>query len=149
MHKAAPVAAASAALIVPLGNAVTVARAAVTAAPTAKKKVVVITKTLTGIPGSADRWGNVQVTIVVKKTTTTIGKKKTVARRITNVTVPVSPDHTDRSIFINRQALPLLIQETMQLQFNIKGFQLVSGATDSSYGFADSLQSALIAAKKI
>ena len=148
MHKAAPVAAASAALIVPLGNAVAVARAA-TATPAVKKKVVVITRTLSGVPGQADRWGDVQVPIVVKKTTTTLGKKKTVARRITKVTVPVSPDHTDRSIYINQQALPLLIQETLQLQFNIKSFQLVSGATDSSYGFADSLQSALIAAKKI
>jgi hypothetical protein len=145
MHRGAHAAAASAALIVPLGNAVAVA----TAAPTVKKKVVVTTKTLTGVQGDAGRWGTVQVTIVVKKTTTTVGTKKTVARRITNVTVPVSPDHTSRSVFINRQALPLLIQETLQLLFNIKAYQLVSGATDSSYGFADSLQSALIAAKKV
>lgn len=149
MHRAAPVAAASAALIVPLGNAVVTARAATTAAPSVKKKIVVITKTLSGVQGDAGRWGSVQVTIVVKKTTTTVGKKKTIARRITKVTVPVSPNHTDRSVYINQQALPLLIQETLQLQFNIQSFQLVSGATDSSYGFANSLQSALIAAKKI
>jgi uncharacterized protein with FMN-binding domain len=145
MHKAAPVAAASAALIVPLGNAVAAARAATTV----KKKVVVVTRTIPGNEGSAGRWGNVQVTIVVKKTTTTIGKRKTVTRRITKVDVPVYPDHTSRSVYINQQALPLLIQETMQLQFDIKRFQLVSGATDSSYGFGNSLQSALLAAKQV
>jgi uncharacterized protein with FMN-binding domain len=149
MHKAAPVAAASAALIVPLGNAVAAARAATTAVPTVKKKVIVVTRTISGSEGSAGRWGNVQVTIVVKKTTTTIGKRKTIARRITKVAVPVYPNHTDRSIYINQQALPLLIQETMQLQFNLKSFQLVSGATDSSYGFANSLQSALLSAKQV
>ena len=151
MHRAAPVAAASAALIVPLGNAVAVARAATTATPTtaAKKKVVVFTKTVSGVAGDAGRWGSVQVTLVVKKTTTTVGTKKTVARRITKVNVPVFPNHTDRSIFINQQALPLLVQETLQLQFQISKFQLVSGATDSSYAFADSLQSALLTAKKV
>jgi len=149
MHRAAPVAAASAALIVPLGNAVAVAGAATTVAPTVKKKVIVVTRTISGSEGSAGRWGSVQVTIVVKKTTTTIGKHKTVARRITKVDVPVSPDHTSRSIFINQQALPLLIQETLQLQFQLSKFQLVSGATDSSYGFANSLQSALLSAKQV
>jgi len=89
------------------------------------------------------------VTIVVKKTTTTVGLRKTVARKITKVTVPVYPNHTDRSVYINQQALPLLIQETLQLQFQMSRFQLVSGATDSSYGFAYSLQSALLAAQKI
>ena len=149
MHRTAPVAAASAARIVPLGNAVAAARAATTAVPTVKKKVIVVTRTISGNEGSAGRWGNVQVTIVVKKTTTTVGKRKTVARRITKVDVPVYPNHTDRSIYINQQALPLLIQETMQLQFNLKSFQLVSGATDSSYGFANSLQSALLSAKQV
>jgi uncharacterized protein with FMN-binding domain len=150
MHRAAPVAAASAALIVPLGNAVAAARAATTAVPTPlKKKVVVITRTVSGSEGSAGRWGNVRVTIIVRKTTTTVGLKKTVARRITKVTVPESPNHTDRSVYINQQALPLLVQETLQLQFQLSKYQLVSGATDSSYAFADSLQSALLLAKKI
>jgi uncharacterized protein with FMN-binding domain len=145
MHKSASAAAASAALIIPIGNAV----AATSATAALPKKVVVITKTVSGSEGSASRWGNVRVTLVVKKTTTTIGTKKTVKRRITSVKVPESPNHTDRSIYINQQALPLLVQETLQLQFDIAKFQLVSGATDSSYGFADSLQAALIAAKKV
>jgi uncharacterized protein with FMN-binding domain len=144
MHKKAPAAAATAALIVPLGNAVAAAGAATTV-----PKVVVVTKTVTGPAGSAGRWGNVMVTLVVKKTTTTVGTKKTVKRKITKVNVPEYPNHTDRSIYINQQALPLLEQETLQLQFNISRFQLVSGATDSSYAFANSLQSALLSAKKV
>ena len=55
---------------------------------------------------------------MVKKTTTTNlkTKKTVVTRKIVAATVPVYPDHTDRSVFINRQALPILIQETLQAQ---------------------------------
>jgi uncharacterized protein with FMN-binding domain len=146
VHKAAPAAAASAALLVPIGNAVAAVRAA-TVAP--KKKIVIVTKTITGPEETADRWGYVKVTIVVKKTTTTVGTRKTVKRRITSVTVPESPNHTDRSIYINQQALPLLVHETLQLQFDMSKFELVSGATNSSDAFANSLQGALLAAKKV
>lgn len=124
------------------------ALAAVTVKKTVpKKKVVTVTQSFTGVPGQADRWGEVQVTIVVKKTTTTVvkTKKKTIARRITAVKVPVFPDHTDRSIFINQQALPMLVQETLQAQST--AINLVGGATATSYGFAQSLQSAIIQAK--
>lgn len=116
-------------------------------ATTAKKKVVTATKSFTGTAGSAGRWGDVQVTIVVRKTTTTnlTTRKKTVTRRIVSVKVPVYPNHTDRSIYINQQALPLLIQETVQAQSS--GIDLISGATDTSDGFQQSLQAAIIAAK--
>jgi uncharacterized protein with FMN-binding domain len=112
-----------------------------------KKKVVIATHAFTGTPGSANRWGSVQVRIVVRKTTTTVVKTKhrTVTRKIISVTVPVSPNHTDRSVFINQQALPILIQETLQAQST--GINMVSGATDSSYAFQSSLQSAILAAK--
>jgi len=113
-----------------------------------KKKVVTTTKTVNGPEGSAGRWGSVQVTLIVKKTTTTIGTKKTVTRKITNVKVPVYPDHTDRSVFINQQALPMLMQEVLTAQFN-PNIDMISGATDSSYAFQDSLQAALLAAKKV
>jgi uncharacterized protein with FMN-binding domain len=121
--------------------------AATTQATTAKTKVVTATKSFTGAPGTADRWGDVVVTIVVKKTTTTnlTTKKKTVKRKITAVKVPVFPNHTDRSIFINQQALPTLIQETTQAQST--AIDLVSGATDTSQGFEQSLQSAILKAK--
>jgi uncharacterized protein with FMN-binding domain len=115
---------------------------------TSKKKVVTTVKTFTGTLGSADRWGDVQVTIVVRKTTTTVlaTGKKTVSRRITKVTVPEYPNHTDRSIFISENALPILVQETLRSQST--GIDLVSGATYTSQGFVSSLQSAILQAKK-
>ena len=116
------------------------------AATTLKKRVVTVKKTVSGQQVEADRWGPLQVTLVVKKSTTTIGTKKTVVRRITAVNVPVYPNHTDRSIFINQQALPYLKQEALKAQS--ANVQLISGATDSSYAFEQSLQSAIIQAKK-
>ena len=100
-------------------------------ATTPKKRVVVATRTFTGTAGFAGRWGDVQVTIVVKKTTTTnlATKKMTVKRKITSVKVPVYPDHTDRSVFINQQALPYLIQETIRAQSSSSRWKL---ATDAS-----------------
>lgn len=145
MHKAVPAAAASAALVLPWANVA----AAAQHAPKAKKKVLVVTRKVTGAPGQADRWGSIQVTLVVRKTTTILGAKRSVARKITNVSVPVFPNHTDRSVFINQQAIPLLTQEVLQAGMSIANLQLVSGATATSYGFADSLQDALIRAKKV
>lgn len=115
----------------------------------APKKVVTVSKTIQGAEGSAGRWGYLRVTLIVKKTTTTVGTKKTVTRKITKVAVPEYPNHTDRSVYINQQALPLLVQETLQHQFDINSINVISGATDSSYAFGQSLQAALIAAKKI
>jgi uncharacterized protein with FMN-binding domain len=120
-----------------------------TPAVTPKKVVTTVTKTVQGSTVETDRWGPLQVTLTVKKTTTTVGKKKTVARKITKVAVPVYPNHTDRSIFINQNALPLLVQETLQAQFDISKVQVISRATDTSFAFGQSLQAALLAAKKI
>ena len=133
----------AATLALPAVNAV----AATTAKAAPKRKVVVKTKSFTGTAGSADRWGEVQVTIVVKKTTTTnlTTRKTTVKRRITAVKVPVYPDHTGRSIFISENALPLLVQETIQAQSS--AIDLISGATFTSQGFDESLHSALLKAK--
>lgn len=139
------VAVASAALILPYGTAV----AATFPKLKAKKKVVTLTKTVSGTQGNAGQWGTIQVTLVVKKTTTIVGTKKTVARKITDAKVPVYPNHTSRSIYINQQALPLLVQEVLQAGIGMKNLQLISGATDTSYAFADSLQAALVAAAKV
>ena len=146
MRKAPVVLMSATALALPSVNAWAAAANAVkTTAP--KKKVVVATKSFTGAPGFAGRWGDVQVTIVVKKTTTTnlATRKKTVKRKITAVKVPVYPDHTDRSIFINQNALPTLIQETIQAQST--AIDMVSGATDTSQGYEQSLQSAILKAR--
>ena len=129
-------------------GALAVALPVANATAAATKKVVTVTKTVTGPQAVADRWGYVEVTLVVKKTTTTVGKHKTVTRKITNVGVPVYPNHTDRSIFINQQALPYLTQEVLTAQFN-PNIDMVGGATATSYAFAQSLQAALLAAKKV
>jgi uncharacterized protein with FMN-binding domain len=61
--------------------------------------------------------------------------------KITKVSVPVYPDNNGRDQEINAQALPILIQETIQAQ-NAQ-IDMVSGATVTSDGYLQSLQSAL------
>src|SRR6266571_1219502 len=75
-----------------------------------QKKVVVITRKVTGTAAQASRWGYVQVTLTVRKTTTTVGTKKKVTRKIISISIPEYPNHTDRSVYINQTALPYLIQ---------------------------------------
>jgi uncharacterized protein with FMN-binding domain len=125
------------ALAVPFGNAYG-------ATP---KKVVTVTRKVTGSEAQADRWGYIKVTLTVKKTTTTVGTKKTVSRKITSVAVPEYPNHTDRSVFINQTALPYLIQETLKSQS--ANIQMVSGASDSSDAFIQSLQAAIVLEHKV
>jgi uncharacterized protein with FMN-binding domain len=105
------------------------------------KKIIVAKKTFTGSLGQADQWGNVQVTIVVKKTTTVVGTKRTVKRHIESIKVPVYPDHTGRSVFISNNSLPTLVQEALKAQST--HIYIVSGATYTSDAFGQSLQSAI------
>lgn len=116
---------------------------AVAATKTTTKKVV--TRKFTGNLASVDRWGELQVTITVRKTTTKVGTRTRVTRKIIGLSVPVYPNHTDRSVFINTQALPVLRSEA--LRANSANIDMVSGATDSSDGFVQSLQSAILKAK--
>ena len=88
-------------------------------------------KTYTGSVAST-RWGNVQVTITV-----TDGK-------ITDVAVPVYPSENGKDQEINAYALPVLRQETLSAQS--ASIATVSGATVTSNGYLESLQSALDAA---
>ena len=120
-------------LALPIANA--------TAATKAAKKKIVVTRRFAGSVASV-----LQVTIVVRKTTTTLNGKKKVTRKITGVSVPIYPNHTDRSVYINTNALPLLKSEVLQRQS--ANINLVSGATDSSYAFAQSLQAAILKAKR-
>ena len=108
---------------------------------------VVVTRKVTGLSASAGQWGYVQVTLTVRKTTTTVGTKKTITRKIIKVGVPVYPNHTDRSVYINQTALPYLIQETLKAQN--AHIQMISGASDSSYAYIQSLQRALVLEKKV
>lgn len=147
MRKRLSAVACAATIAVPVGNAIAAAQPKL-ATVTPKKKVVTLTKSVSGPQYDADRWGALQVTVVVKKTTTTVGTKKTVKRKITAVRVPVYPNHTDRSVFINQQALPMLEQEALAAQFT-GSIQMISGASDSSDAFTQSLQAALLSAKKV
>ena len=117
---------------------------ATTKAATAKKKVV--TRKFSGSVATVDRWGTLQVTIVVRKTTITTGTHKKVTRKITSVAVPTYPNHTDRSVFINQNALPMLRAEALSAQS--ANIDLVSGATDTSDAFVQSLQAAILKAKR-
>ena len=117
-----------------------------TAATRAAMRKIVVTKRFPGSIASVDRWGSLQVTILVRKTTTITGTKKKVTRRITAVSVPTYPNHTDRSVYINQNALPTLKAEALRAQS--ANINLVSGATDTSYGFAQSLQAAILKAKR-
>jgi uncharacterized protein with FMN-binding domain len=89
------------------------------------------TKTYAGTT-AATRWGDVQVAITV-----TNGK-------ITDVQVPVYPSDNRRDQEINANALPALVQETLAAQS--ADIDAVSGATVTSGGYLQSLQSALDAA---
>jgi uncharacterized protein with FMN-binding domain len=136
MRRIAPALAAAAALALPAANAV---------AATPKKKVVTTTSKVSGPSVDASRWGPLQVVVTIRTTTTTVGTKKTVSRKIAAIDVPVYPDHTDRSVFINQNALPVLVQEALKAQS--AQIDLLSRATDSSDAFQQSLQGALSAAK--
>ena len=107
-----------------------------------KKVVKVTTKTVAGTVEQADRWGPLQVSVVIKTSTTKLGTK-TISKhqKIANVAVPTYPDHSGRSLYINQTALPYLVQEALQAQS--ANVQMISGATYSSEAFASSLQGAL------
>ena len=79
---------------------------------------------------SADtRWGPVQVEITVK------------AGKITKVSVIDYPDGNPKDQEINANALPILVDETVTAQS--ADIDMVSGATVTSVGYQQSLQSAL------
>ena len=77
-----------------------------TAAAKAAKRKIVATRTFTGPTTQVSRWGQLYVTIKVRKTTTITNGKKKVTRRIVAVSVPLYPNHTDRSVFITTCRAP-------------------------------------------
>jgi uncharacterized protein with FMN-binding domain len=82
----------------------------------------------TGISADAS-WGNVQVQVTVAN------------GRITDVSFLTYPNHRNRSVAINDNAMPILIQEAISAQSS--QVDIVSGATDTSEAFIQSLDSAL------
>jgi uncharacterized protein with FMN-binding domain len=126
-------------LAVPIANAMAAVKAA-------KKKTIVRTKKFTGATIDTGRYGLLRVTIVVRKTTTIVGTRKIVKRKIRSISVPVYPNDNDRSAFISQNAIPVLVQEALRAQ--TARIDLVSGATYTSDAFAQSLQAAILAEKK-
>lgn len=84
--------------------------------------------TYTGSVADA-QWGNVQVQVVIQ------------SGKMTNVTFLQYPNERERSIMINSQADPELISEAISAQNAT--VDVVTGATDSSEAFMQSLASAL------
>ena len=84
--------------------------------------------TYTGESAST-RWGPVQVQITVAD------------GRVTDVTVVDYPSGNGKDQQINARALPVLVQETLDAQS--ADIDMVSGATVTSDGYVESLQSAL------
>jgi len=100
------------------------AAAPTTAAPSSAAAATTVTGAVVDT-----RWGPVQVQLTVA------------AKKITNVSVVQYPNGNGRDQEINAQALPILIQETLDNQS--ASIDMVSGATVTSDGYLQSLQSAL------
>jgi uncharacterized protein with FMN-binding domain len=92
------------------------------------KSTSTVSKTSTG-DAVETGYGPIQVEITVK------------GGKITAVNVPVYPNSTMRDVQINQYAVPQLIQETMAA--NSANIDSVSGASYTSQGYIQSLQSAL------
>jgi hypothetical protein len=118
-------------------------------AATPKRKVVTQWKKAYGTSVTVDRWGEIQVVLVIRKRTTTVGTKKTVTRRITAVRLPVWPNQGGaHTIHLNKETLPLLSKQVLREQFKTT-IDYVSEATDTSMGFEKSLQVALANGRRI
>lgn len=119
------------------------------AATPPKKKVVTLWKQARGPAVQVDRWGEIQLLLVIRKRITTIGKKKYVGRKITAVRLPVWPNQGGvHTIGLNRQTIPILVQEVLREQFATQ-VEYISEATDTSVGFEKSLQVALANGRRV
>jgi len=137
----------AAALGIPAANAVAAAKATSAATATQVTRKTVVTKKVSGVPVQADRWGDVTVTVTVRKTTTITNGVKKVTRKIVDIGGTFTY-HTDRSLYIMQQALPTLRQQALQ-SLDASRISIVSGATYTSEAFIGSLQEALAKAKTV
>jgi hypothetical protein len=108
----------------------------------AAAKAKTVTKTVLGSTVICKKWGPLQ--LHVKITQSVVGGKVK-SFKILAITWPIWPQHTVRSVFINQKALPLLQQQVLELQS--AKIETISGATDITVSFKQSLAAALIAAK--
>lgn len=75
------------------------------------------------------QWGNIQIQAVIQN------------GRITNITFLQYPNERDRSVRINSEADPQLVSEAIQVQS--ANVDTITGATDTSEAFIQSLTNAL------
>lgn len=115
-----------------------------------KKRIVTQWKQAPGTTVQVDRWGDLQVVLVIRKRTTFVGgKKKSVTRKITAVRLPVWPkDGGAHTVNLNKETLPLLSQQVLREQFRTT-IDYISEATDTSMAFEKSLQIALLNGRRI
>jgi uncharacterized protein with FMN-binding domain len=145
MRKTVTTLAVAAVLFVPFGNA----WAGLHTPKATPKKIVSQTITVTGprAPcGPNNKWGDLQARIKVKKTTTTVGARKSVKLKILAIDFPVKSDHTFKTVYITNQALPVLSEDVLSLQ--TANVENISGATDTVVSFKKTLGAALLQAKK-
>lgn len=120
---------------VPVGSAVP---SPSSASPSTSPPTSTTSTTSAGVSGAFNggavdtRYGPVQVQITVS------------AGKITAARALQVPQESDRDVRINSQAVPVLVQETLQAQS--AQIDTVSGATYTSDGYTRSLQSAIDAA---
>jgi|GEM_PF-2738187 len=86
----------------------------------------------TGDPVPADRWGNIQVKATIQ------------GGQLVKIDILSFPHSTRRSDLISHAAIPQLIDEAVQNQ--TAQVDVISRATDTSFAFTSSLESALSAA---
>ena len=108
----------------------------------AAAKAKTVTKTVIGSTVICKKWGPLQLHV---KITQSVVAGKVKSFKILAITWPIWPQHTVRSVFINQKALPLLQQQVLELQS--ANIETISGATDITVSFKQSLAAALIAAK--
>jgi hypothetical protein len=108
-----------------------------------KPKAKSTTVTANGPSTKCHRWG--QLVIRIKAQKTIVGKN--VKIKLLKIDYPIYPVATFRSKYINDQALPLLIEEALEI--NGPNVETISGATDVTVSFKASLQGAILAAKKM
>jgi hypothetical protein len=141
MHRTLSVTAAVLALALPAAGLA----AAPKAKPKPKPKVTVATMSFKGDIEPAGDFGQVRVVLLARKTTTIVGAKTTVTKKIVQMSVPVWPQQAARSLYISEESIPVLEKEAFAaIKANSTQIDMVSGATYTSQAFAQSFQSAIL-----
>ena len=98
---------------------------------------------------AVDRWGVLQVALIVKKTTTKTNTRTRVVRRITAVRLPVYPrSGAPHTVGLNRKVLPVLVQQVFAGQLKRRSSTSPRRPT-LSVAFETSLQAALLKARRV